>query len=151
MTKPILFLVQVFFVINFISIFNLILLLFHIFFFFFIIFEQKVDNLLQTLQQNILLCSYKGNLAGLARFELAHARVKVWCLTAWLQPNIYWGGRWDSNPRSSVPQTDALTNYATSTIVNSTFHTVLFYFKSFKCICQDIFKNLKANFEKFAL
>ena len=27
-------------------------------------------------------------LAGLARFELAHARVKVWCLTAWLQPNI---------------------------------------------------------------
>ena len=27
-------------------------------------------------------------LAGLARFELAHARVKVWCLTAWLQPNV---------------------------------------------------------------
>ncbi len=27
-------------------------------------------------------------LAGLARFELAHARVKVWCLTAWLQSNI---------------------------------------------------------------
>ena len=56
-------------------------------------------------------------LAGLARFELAHARVKVWCLTAWLQSNIYWGGRWDSNPRSPVPQTGALTNYATSTIV----------------------------------
>ncbi len=28
-----------------------------------------------------------------------------------------WGGRWDSNPRSPVPQTGALTNYATSTIV----------------------------------
>ena len=28
-------------------------------------------------------------LAGLARFELAHARVKVWCLTAWLQPNVF--------------------------------------------------------------
>ena len=58
-------------------------------------------------------------MAGLARFELAHARVKVWCLTAWLQPNIklkVWGGRWDSNPRSPVPQTGALTNYATSTI-----------------------------------
>ena len=27
-------------------------------------------------------------LAGLARFELAHARVKVWCLTAWLQSNM---------------------------------------------------------------
>ena len=27
-------------------------------------------------------------LVGLARFELAHARVKVWCLTAWLHPNI---------------------------------------------------------------
>ena len=28
-------------------------------------------------------------LVGLARFELAHARVKVWCLTAWLQPNVF--------------------------------------------------------------
>ena len=28
-----------------------------------------------------------------------------------------WGGMWDSNPRSPVPQTGALTNYATSTIV----------------------------------
>ena len=27
-------------------------------------------------------------LVGLGRFELPHARVKVWCLTAWLQPNI---------------------------------------------------------------
>ena len=35
------------------------------------------------------------------------AWVKVTCPTARLQPNI-WGGRWDSNPRSSVPQTDAL-------------------------------------------
>ena len=29
---------------------------------------------------------------------------------------IKWGGRWDSNPRSPVPQTGALTNYATSTM-----------------------------------
>ena len=59
-------------------------------------------------------------MAGLARFELAHGRVKVYCLTAWLQPNVLflWGGRWDSNPRSPVPQTGALTNYATSTIVS---------------------------------
>ena len=27
-------------------------------------------------------------MAGLARFELAHARVKVWCLTTWLQSNV---------------------------------------------------------------
>lgn len=27
-------------------------------------------------------------LVGLARFELAHARVKVWCLTAWRHPNV---------------------------------------------------------------
>ena len=27
-------------------------------------------------------------MAALARFELAHATVKVWCLTAWLQGNI---------------------------------------------------------------
>ena len=57
-------------------------------------------------------------MVGLARFELAHGRVKVYCLTAWLQPNIkLWGGRWDLNPRSPVPQTGALTNYATSTII----------------------------------
>ena len=29
---------------------------------------------------------------------------------------IKWGGVWDSNPRSPVPQTGALTNYAKSTI-----------------------------------
>ena len=29
---------------------------------------------------------------------------------------VIWGGRWDSNPRSSEPQSDALTNYATPTI-----------------------------------
>ena len=27
-------------------------------------------------------------MAALARFELAHTTVKVWCLTAWLQGNI---------------------------------------------------------------
>ena len=34
-------------------------------------------------------------------------RVKVCCPTTRLHPKM-WGGRWDSNPRSSVPQTDAL-------------------------------------------
>ena len=79
-------------------------------------------------------------LAGLVRFELTHARVKVWCLTAWLQPNIYfrWGGRWDSNPRSPVPQTGALTNYATSTmshafIILTYFTHIVNYFKHFFC------------------
>ncbi len=41
------------------------------------------------------------------------ARVKVWCLTTWLQPNIklcIWGERWDSNPRPPGPQPGALTN-----------------------------------------
>ena len=52
------------------------------------------------------------------------AGVKVLCLTAWRRPNILivktptafnygrinfkWGGGWDSNPRSSEPQSDAL-------------------------------------------
>ena len=40
-------------------------------------------------------------LAGLARFELAHARVKVWCLTAWLQPNIYMGWKMGLEPTVS--------------------------------------------------
>ena len=33
-----------------------------------------------------------------------------------LSSRFLWGGRWDSNPRSPVPQTGALTNYATSTV-----------------------------------
>ncbi len=83
-------------------------------------------------------------MAGLARFELAHARVKVMCLTAWLQPNIkYWGGRWDSNPRSPVPQTGALTNYATSTVHEQalfiTVHILLYYF----------FITLSISFQRF--
>ena len=64
-------------------------------------------------------------LAGVAGFEPTNAAVKVLCLTAWRHPNIkfltkfygtlartvkLWGGRWDSNPRSPVPQTGALTN-----------------------------------------
>ena len=52
------------------------------------------------------------------------AGVKVLCLTAWPRPNMLivktptafnygrinfkWGGGWDSNPRSSEPQSDAL-------------------------------------------
>ena len=81
-------------------------------------------------------------LAGLARFELAHARVKVWCLTAWLQSNIYWGGRWDSNPRSPVPQTGALTNYATSTMAYVLVFLALLYFNSFNIYCQPYFEKI---------
>ena len=86
-------------------------------------------------------------MAGLARFELAHARVKVWCLTAWLQPNIKfkWGGRWDSNPRSPVPQTGALTSYATSTIVLYLKH--IYYYKQFLPHLSTIFW----NFVKFQI
>ena len=76
-------------------------------------------------------------MAGMAGFEPTTAGVKVLCLTAWRHPIVkpparerksrsgrsgplalrsLWGGRWDSNPRSSEPQSDALTNYATPTI-----------------------------------
>ena len=85
---------------------------------FYIIYSVRIDSLL----------------AGLARFELPHARVKDWCLTAWLQTNIKlykWGGRWDSNPRSPVPQTGALTNYATSTMAYVLVFLALLYFNSF--------------------
>ena len=103
-------------------------------------------------------------LVGLGRFELPHARVKVQCLTAWLQPNIFkiiimfphyksvvhyvhtalggynliykWGGRWDSNPRSPVPQTGALTNYATSTI-NALLSNAFIILQYLLPVCQE--------------
>ena len=48
---------------------------------------------------------------GVAGFEPTNNGVKVRCLTAWLYPNnnIKKGDWWESNPRVSVPQTDALT------------------------------------------
>ena len=53
--------------------------------------------------------------------NLRNDRVKVYCLTAWLHPNIkfykLWGGRWGLNPRPQDPQSCALTNCATSTIL----------------------------------
>ena len=39
---------------------------------------------------------------------------------------IKWGGIWDSNPWSPVPQTGALTNYAKSTITNCIYYFNLF-------------------------
>ena len=45
---------------------------------------------------------------GVAGFEPTNDGVKVRCLTAWLYPNRL-GDRGESNPRMSVPQTDALT------------------------------------------
>ena len=43
-----------------------------------------------TLLKRQVLCrlSYWIKLAGLAGFEPADIRVKVWCLTAWRQPNV---------------------------------------------------------------
>ena len=43
-----------------------------------------------TLLKRQVLCrlSYWVIMAGLAGFEPANARVKVWCLTAWRQPNV---------------------------------------------------------------
>ena len=46
------------------------------------------------------------SMAGMARIELARAESKSAVLPLDYIP--MWGGRWDSNPRSSVPQTDAL-------------------------------------------
>ena len=57
------------------------------------------------------------HLAGVARFELTNAGIKIRCLTAWLYPNeILWGGRRESNPRPPGPQSGALTNWATPAI-----------------------------------
>ena len=57
------------------------------------------------------------------------------CLTTWLQPNVFiWGGRWDSNPRSPVPQTGALTSYATSTEI-----TTIFILHQDNNVCQPFY------------
>ena len=60
-----------------------------------------------------------------------NARVKVWCLTTWLQPNILilWGERWDSNPRPPGPQPGALTNWATSTVFPIASYIVTYFFR----------------------
>ena len=58
-----------------------------------------------------------AKMAGVARFELTNAGIKIRCLTAWLYPNeILWGGRRESNPRPPGPQSGALTNWATPAI-----------------------------------
>ena len=43
-------------------------------------------------------------MAALARFELAHVRVKVWCLTTWLQGNtlVGRGGFEPPNPKEQI-------------------------------------------------
>jgi hypothetical protein len=46
-------------------------------------------------------------MAGEEGIEPSHDGVKVRCLTAWRLPNG-WGDRWESNPRMSEPQSDAL-------------------------------------------
>ncbi len=55
-------------------------------------------------------------MAALARFELAHATVKVWCLTAWLQGNFIksGGGRWSRTiePEGTDLQSAAFDHFA---------------------------------------
>ncbi len=57
-------------------------------------------------------------MAGVLGFEPRKCQIQslVPYRLATAQYKIKWGGRWDSNPRSPVPQTGALTNYATSTM-----------------------------------
>ena len=53
-------------------------------------------------------------MAASARFELAHATVKVWCLTAWLRGN---GGErriWTTEPEGTDLQSAAFDRFATS-------------------------------------
>ena len=51
-----------------------------------------------------------------ARFELAHATVKVWCLTAWLRGNKSGGERWirTIEPEGTDLQSAAFSHFATS-------------------------------------
>ena len=51
-----------------------------------------------------------------ARFELANATVKVWCLTAWLRGNKSGGERWirTIEPEGTDLQSAAFSHFATS-------------------------------------
>ena len=51
-----------------------------------------------------------------ARFELANATVKVWCLTAWLRVNKSGGERWirTIEPEGTDLQSAAFSHFATS-------------------------------------
>ena len=49
-------------------------------------------------------------MAASARFELAHVRVKVWCLTTWLQGKHWWE-EVDSNHRVPESKSGALTTW----------------------------------------
>ena len=55
-------------------------------------------------------------MAASARFELAHARVKVSCLTAWLRGKIRGGERWirTIEPKGTDLQSAAFSHFATS-------------------------------------
>ena len=60
------------------------------------IMKYSIYSISDTLQPPAVSKFYKLNiwdckvfLAGLAGFEPTNARVKVWCLTAWRQPNIF--------------------------------------------------------------
>ena len=48
-------------------------------------------------------------LEGVPGFEPGNKGFADLCLTTWLYSQIKWGDRWESNPRMSEPQSDALT------------------------------------------
>ena len=54
-------------------------------------------------------------MAASARFELARATVKVWCLTAWLRGNFHGGRRWSRTiePEGTDLQSAAFDHFAT--------------------------------------
>ena len=57
---------------------------------------------------------------------MSQSHVPYRLATAQYKLSLYkWGGRWDSNPWSPVPQTGALTNYATSTIFLNSAYIIL--------------------------
>ena len=64
---------------------------------------------IRVLQTRALPLGYTAIKTGVAGFEPTNHGVKVRCLTAWLYPKNIKGDRWESNPRMSDPQTDALT------------------------------------------
>ena len=63
-----------------------------------------------------------------ARFELANATVKVWCLTAWLRGNKSGGERWirTIEPEGTDLQSAAFSHFATSPSNIFNFEVLLF-------------------------
>ena len=65
-----------------------------------------------------------------ARFELANATVKVWCLTAWLRGNKSGGERWirTIEPEGTDLQSAAFSHFATSPSIILISRFIIFNF-----------------------